>query len=132
MAVSAVVLKDTDYETVVKVTTTGTNSNASIVDASSLQGADTDPRLSIVACQWTTGSQTNILFDASSNDVALSLNGNGAYNTGSQSMPSIPNPASSGVSGDILLTNGSASVGTIWLKLRKTSGYDNLQQGVMT
>mgnify|MGYP001202934760 FL=1 len=127
MAVSAVVLKDTDYETVVKVTTTGTNSNASIVDASSLQGADTDPRLSIVACQWTTGSQTNILFDASSNDVALSLNGNGAYNTGAQSMPSIPNPASSGVSGDILLTNGSASVGTIWLKLRKTSGYDNLQ-----
>ena len=127
MAVSAVVLKDTDYETVVKVTTTGTNSNASIVDASSLQGADTDPRLSIVACQWTTGSQTNILFDASSNDVALSLNGNGAYNTGSQSMPSIPNPASSGVTGDILLTNGSASVGTIWLKLRKVSGYNNLQ-----
>ena len=85
-----------------------------------------NPRLSIVACQWTTGSQTNILFDASSNDVALSLNGNGAYNTGSQSMPSIPNPASSGVTGDILLTNGSASVGTIWLKLRKTSGYANL------
>ena len=127
MAVSAVVLKDTDYETVVKVTTTGTNSNASIVDASSLQGADTDPRLAIVACQWTTGSQTNILFDASSNDVALSLNGNGAYNTGAQSMPSIPNPASSGVTGDILLTNGSASVGTIWLKLRKVSGYNNLQ-----
>ena len=127
MAVSAVVLKDTDYETVVKVTTTGTNSNASIVDASSLTGASTNPRLSIVACQWTTGSQTNILFDASSNDVALSLNGNGAYNTGAQSMPSIPNPASSGVTGDILLTNGSASVGTIWLKLRKVSGYNNLQ-----
>jgi len=127
MAVSAVILKDTDFETVVKVTTTGTNSAASIVDASALDGASSNPRLSIVACQWTTGSQTNILFDASSNDVALSLNGNGAYNTGAQSMPSIPNPASSGVSGDILLTNGSASVGTIWLKLRKTSGYDNLQ-----
>ena len=41
-------------------------------------------------------------------------------------MPSIPNPESGGVTGDILLTNGSASVGTIWLKLRKTSGYDNL------
>ena len=127
MAVSAVILKDTDFETVVKVTTTGTNSAASIVDASALDGAASNPRLAIVACQWTTGSQTNILFDASSNDVALSLNGNGAYNTGAQSMPSIPNPASSGVSGDILLTNGSASVGTIWLKLRKTSGYDNLQ-----
>ena len=127
MAVDAVVLSDKSFETVVKVTTTGTNTNASIVDASSLTGASSNPRLSIVACQWTTGSQTNILFDASSNDVALSLNGNGAYNTGSQSMPSIPNPASSGATGDILLTNGSASVGTVWLKLRKTSGYDNLQ-----
>ena len=27
---------------------------------------------------------------------------------------------------DLLLTNGSASVGTIWLKLRKVSGYDNI------
>ena len=71
MAVSAVTLKDTDYETVVKVTTTGTNTNASIVDASALEGAESDPRLAIVACQWTTGSQTNILFDASSNVVAL-------------------------------------------------------------
>ena len=85
-----------------------------------LSGADTDPRLAIVACQWTTGSQTNILFDASSNVVALSLNGNGAYNVGSQQMPSIPNNAGSGVTGDILLTNGSASVGTIWLKLKKS------------
>ena len=126
MAVSAVILSDKDFETVVKVTTTGTNSAVSIVDASALEGAASNPRLAIVACQWTTGSQTNILFDASSNDVALSLNGNGAYNTGGQAMPSIPNPASTGVTGDILLTNGSASVGTIWLKLRKTSGYNNL------
>ena len=127
MAVSAVTLKDTDYETVVKVTTTGTNTNASIVDASALEGAESDPRLAIVACQWTTGSQTNILFDASSNVVALSLNGNGTYNVGSQQMPSIPNNAGGGVTGDILLTNSSASVGTIWLKLRKVSGYANLE-----
>ena len=105
MAVSAVTLKDTDFETVVKVTTTGTNTNESIVDASALSGAATNPRLAIVSCQWTTGSQTNILFDASSNDVALSLNGNGAYNIGAQAMPSIPNPGSGGVTGDILLTN---------------------------
>jgi hypothetical protein len=127
MAVDAVILSDKSFETVVKVTTTGTNSAASIVDASALEGAASNPRLSIVACQWTTGSQTNILFDASSDDVALSLNGNGAYNVGSQQMPPVPNPGSSGATGDILLTNGSASVGTIWLKLRKTSGYNNLQ-----
>ena len=127
MAVSAVTLKDTDYETVVKVTTTGTNTNAGIVDASALGGAESNPRLAIVACQWTTGSQTNILFDASSNVVALSLNGNGTYNVGSQQMPSIPNNAGGGITGDILLTNSSASVGTIWLKLRKVSGYANLE-----
>ena len=127
MAVSAVTLKDTDYETGGKVTTTGTNTNQSIVDASALEGAESNPRLAIVACQWTTGSQTNILFDASSNVVALSLNGNGAYNVGSQQMPSIPNNAGGGITGDILLTNSSASVGTIWLKLRKVSGYANLE-----
>ena len=127
MAVDAVILSDKDFETVVKVTTTGTNTNASIVDASNLEGAASNPRLAIVACQWTTGNQTNILFDATSNVVALSLNGNGAYNTGAQSMPSILNNAGSGVTGDILLTNGSASVGTIWLKLRKVSGYSNLE-----
>ena len=127
MAVSAIVLKDTDFETVIKVTTTGTNSAASILDASNLDGASTNPRLSIVACQWTTGAQTDILFDATSNVVALSLNGNGAYNAGAQSMPSIANNGGGGVTGDVLLTNSSASVGTIWLKLRKTSGYDNLQ-----
>ena len=127
MAVSAVTLKDTDFETVVKVTTTGTNTNQSIVDASALEGAESDPRLAIVACQWTTGNQTNILFDATSNVVALSLNGNGAYNVGSQQMPSILNNAGTGVTGDILLTNGSASVGTVWLKLRKVSGYANLE-----
>ena len=127
MAVSAVTLKDTDFETVVKVTTTGTNTNQSIVDASALEGAESDPRLAIVACQWTTGNQTNILFDATSNVVALSLNGNGAYNVSSQQMPSILNNAGTGVTGDILLTNGSTSVGTVWLKLRKVSGYANLE-----
>ena len=127
MAVSAVTLKDTDFETVVKVTTTGTNTNQSIVDAAALEGAESNPRLAIVACQWTTGNQTNILFDATSNVVALSLNGNGAYNVGSQQMPSILNNAGTGITGDILLTNGSASVGTVWLKLRKVSGYANLE-----
>ena len=127
MAVSAVTLKDTDFETVVKVTTTGTNTNQSIVDASAIEVAESNPRLAIVACQWTTGSQTNILFDATSNVVALSLNGNGAYNVGSQQMPSILNNAGTGITGDILLTNSSASVGTIWLKLRKVSGYANLE-----
>ena len=126
MAVVIQELYDSDFVTTVKVTTTGTNSAETIIDASDLEGAATDPRVSIVACQWTTGSQTDLLFDATSNVVELSLNGNGTFNEGGQTLPTIPNNAGSGVTGDILLTNGSASVGTIILKVRKVSGYDNI------
>ena len=126
MAVVIQELYDSDFVTTVKVTTTGTNSAETIIDASDLDGSATDPRVSIVACQWTTGSQTDLLFEARSNVVALSLNGNGTFNVGGQTLPTIPNNAGSGVTGDILLTNSSASVGTIILKVRKVSGYDNI------
>ena len=62
MAVVKQTIKDSDFEHVVKITTTGTNSGASIVDgASALAGADSNPRLSIVGCTWTVGS-TNRYF----------------------------------------------------------------------
>ena len=126
MAVVIQELYDSDFITTIKVTTTSTNSAVQILDASALEGAATNPRVSIVACQWTVGNQTDILFDASSNVVALSLNGNGTFNVGGQTLPTIPNNAGSGITGDILLTNGSASVGTIILKVKKVSGYDNI------
>ena len=44
MAVVLQEIKDSDFEYVVKVTTTGTNSAASILDASAAEGAATDPR----------------------------------------------------------------------------------------
>ena len=126
MAVVIQELYDSDFITTIKVTTTSTNSAVQILDASALEGAATDPRVSIVACQWTVGNQTDILFDASSNVVALSLNGNGTFNVGGQTLPTIANNAGTGVTGDILITNGSASVGTIILKVKKVSGYDNI------
>ena len=45
MAVVLQTLVDSDFEHVVKITTSSTNSAASIVDASGLAGADTNPRL---------------------------------------------------------------------------------------
>ena len=116
---------DTDFEVFLKITTTSTNSTASIYDASAAENAATDPRVSIVGCAWSVATTTDILFDATSNIVALSLNGSGKVGFG-DGVPAIPNNAGSGVTGDLLLTNGSASVGTIWLKLRKVSGYDNI------
>ena len=126
MAVVIQELYDSDFITTIKVTTTRTNSAVQILDASDLEGAATDPRVSIVACQWPVGNQTAILCDATSNVVALSLNGNGTFNVGGQTLPTIANNAGSGVTGDILLTNSSASVGTIILKVKKVSGYDNI------
>ena len=118
-------IKDSDFEYIVKVTTTGTNSAASILDASDAEGAATDPRLSLVAASWSVASQTDILWDATSNVVALSLSGNGSYGH-THDMPAIPNNGGSGVTGDVLLTNGSASVGYLVLKFKKVSGYDDI------
>ena len=120
-------LKDTDFETVVLVLITGTNATAlEVVDASGLAGASTDPRLSIVSCTWSVSSTLEVEFHATSNVTALTLNGNGNFNIGSQQLPPITNNAGSGVSGDIHLENDAACVGFIILKLRKVSGYNNI------
>ena len=124
MAVVLHEIKDSDFEYVLKATTTGTNSAASLVDASAAEGAATDPRLSIVAISWSVASQTDILWDATSNVVALSLSGSGKMGFG-DGMPAIPNNGGSGVTGDVLVTNGT-SVGTIIIKFRKVSGWDNI------
>ena len=124
MAVVLQEIKDSDFEYVLKATTTGTNSAASLVDVSAAEGAATDPRLSIVSVSWSVAAQTDILWDATSNVVALSLSGSG--NMGhTHDMPAIPNNAGTGVTGDVLITNGT-SVGTIVIKFRKVSGWDNI------
>ena len=124
MAVVLQTLVDSDFEHVVKLTTSSTNSTASIVDASALAGADSDPRLSLVAARWSVEATTDIIWNATSNIIALSLNGNGAYG-GSDGMPSIANNGGSGVDGDVLITNGESD-GYAVLKFRKVSGYDNI------
>ena len=120
-------LKDTDFETVVLVLITGTNGTAAeVVDASGLAGASTDPRLAIVSCNWSVSSTTEIEFHATSNTTALTLNGNGNFNIGSQQLPPITNNAGSVISGDIHMENDAACVGYVIMKLRKVSGYNNI------
>ena len=120
-------LKDTDFETVVLVLITGTNGTAAeVVDASGLAGASTNPRLAIVSCNWSVSSTTEIEFHATSNTTALTLNGNGNFNIGSQQLPPITNNGGSGISGDIHMENDAACVGYVIMKLRKVSGYNNI------
>jgi len=125
MALVVQEIVDSDFEYFMKITTTSTNSAASIFDASAAEGAATDARTTITGVAWSVASQTDILWDASANVVALSLNGSGKVGF-ADGVGSIPNNGASGVTGDVLLTNGSASVGTIWLRMKKVSGYDNI------
>ena len=124
MAVVLHEIIDSDFEYFLKATTTGTNSAASIFDASDAEGAATNPRVSITGIAWSVAAQTDILWDATSNVVALSLSGSGKVGF-ADGVPSIPNNAGSGVTGDVLITNGT-SVGTIWVRFKKVSGWDNI------
>ena len=127
MAYTTQTIVDSDSEAVTKTTITGTNGTATkVVDVSALSGAATDPRVSIVSCFWSVSSHTDIEWNATTNVVALSLNGSGNYNGGSQFLPSIPNNAGTGIDGDIYFENDAACVGTIVLRVRKVSGFDNI------
>ena len=124
MAVVLHEIIDSDFEYFLKATTTGTNSAASLLDVSDAEGAATNPRVSITGVAWSVAAQTDILWDATSNIVALSLSGSGKMGFG-DGMPSIPNNAGSGITGDVLVTNGT-SVGTILIKFKKVSGWDDI------
>ena len=127
MAITTQTVADTDWEVVTKSTITGTNGTAlKVVDVSALEGAATDPRVTIVAIWWTVSSVTEIEWNADSNVTAFTLNGNGIYNAGAQALPSVSNNAGSGIDGDIYIENDSACTGTVIIKMRKVSGWDNL------
>ena len=122
MAVVNQTLQDSRYRTIVKTTTTSTNTAASILDVSTLLGfvAVRTSLVSIAKISWSLAAQTDILWDASSNVVAFSMNGSGTYGF----MPGQPslanNAAAATLTGAVLLTNGS-SVGTIVIEYHKVS-----------
>jgi hypothetical protein len=127
MAIASQTLVDSDFELVTKHTISGTNATAlKVIDVSALGGAATDPRLSIVSLWWTVSSITEIEWDATSNVTAFSINTNGSYNAGGQALPSIANNAGSGITGDIYIENDAACIGTVIIKCKKVSGWDNI------
>ena len=102
-----------------------TNSAVSVVDASALRGHSSNPTLDIKSIKWNTTAATSdlaFLFDATSDDHAISVHGSGEYGYHGK-QPMITNPESSGVTGDIKVTNASAVTGTFILEAKKTRGY---------
>ena len=103
-----------------------TNSAVTVVDASSLRGHSSNPTLHIKSIKWNTTAATSdvaFLFDASSDDHAISVHGSGEFGFHGK-QPLITNPESSGVTGDILINNSSAATGTIIIEVTKAKGYD--------
>ena len=103
-----------------------TNSAVSVVDASALRGHSSNPTLDIKSIKWNTTAATSdlaFLFDATSDDHAISVHGSGEYGYHGK-QPMITNPEATGVTGDILITNASAVTGTFILEVKKTKGYD--------
>ncbi|MEK9697740.1 MAG: hypothetical protein VW270_18380 [Candidatus Poseidoniales archaeon] len=125
MAWATQILSDKDFEVTVKATCTAAESEATILDASALDGHDSSPALDIIGAHWcTTGGTLLIEFDADTDDTALVLVGNGKLG-GFDGLPVLAkNPKSTGSTGDIRATSAGAT--TLILRLRKSAGYDNL------
>jgi hypothetical protein len=119
------ILSDKDFEVTVKATCTAAETEATILDASALDGHDSSPALDIVGVAWCTTAGTLLIeFDATTDDTALALVGNGKLGF-ADGLPTLAiNPKSSGYTGDIRATSAGAT--TLIIKLRKVAGYDNL------
>ena len=103
-----------------------TNSAVTVVDASSLRGHSSNPTLHIRSIKWNTTAATSdisLLFDATTNDHAISVHGTGEYGFHGK-QPLITNPEAAGVTGDILITNASAVTGTFVIEVTKSKGYN--------
>ena len=103
-----------------------TNSEVVCVDASTLRGHASNPTLHIRSIKWNTTAATSdvaFLFDAGTNDHAISVHGSGEYGFHGK-QPLITNPESASVTGDILITNASAVTGTFVIEVTKSKGYN--------
>ena len=119
MAVVNQTLQDSRYRTIIKTLSSSTTSAGEIVDCSGLIGFQTGGLLTIAKVSWSLSSEANILWDATSNVIALSLNGNGTYGF-MPGQPALPNnAASANRTGDVLFTAGSACFGYVVVEYHK-------------
>ena len=119
MAVVNQTIQDSRYRTIMKSVSSGTTSAGEIVDCSDLVGFQTGGLLTIAKVSWSLSSQADILWDATSNVIALSLNGNGTYGF-MPGQPALPNnAAAANRTGDVLFTAAAACIGYIVVEYHK-------------
>ena len=134
-AVASQTIQDGPRKAIFKFTNVSDGTGESAVKKIDVSALTADP-MTGAACTkvtiekiWysTIGMGVKIFFDASTDDHAISLHGSGEYGYHGK-QPNITNPESSGVTGDIVITNSSAVTGTFIIEVKKTKGYDNSGQ----
>ena len=113
MAITALQQSDTRYRVNSKyVVNAAANTNVSLLDCSALVGFETGGLVSIAKISWWSSGPSgglDIIWDATSNVTAFICEGaSGAYGY-MPGQPAIYNNAASGVTGDVLITNASAT-----------------------
>ena len=117
MAITNVRMMDSNWKTIIKSVFSSTNSAATLVDASDLNGHQAGGLVNISAITWSTSSPLTLIWAGSSATDALVLSGNGVYG-GSNGFPALANTAGT-PTGDINLTNASAAVGYLVIVCHK-------------
>tara|TARA_B100001750_G_C15478682_1_gene584096 strand:+ start:39 stop:431 length:393 start_codon:yes stop_codon:yes gene_type:complete len=119
MAIVNQTIQDSKYRTMIKTTSTGTTSAGTIVDCSGLVGFEVGGLLNIAKISWSLSSQVDLLWDATSNVLALPLTGNGTYGF-MPGQPALPNnAAAANRTGDVLFTASSACIGYVVIEFHK-------------
>jgi hypothetical protein len=115
MAVTIQTIQSGPHNLILNLYIAGINSAATIYT-----GSATADNMSLVQAQWSlTGAPAQILWDATTDDVLVDLcAGNGFFLL---EEAAVPNPRSSGVTGNINLTNAAGlTSGTVILKFKKS------------
>ena len=108
-----------------------TNGGVVIADVSAMQFWATGSIVNIAKIFWTSDSPAaglQLYWDATSDDRAITLLGNGNYGY-SPGQPALLNPQSTGVTGDIKLVTGAAATGTIVIECHKYQRLANAGTG---
>jgi len=113
MAITALQQSDTRYRVNSKyVVDAAANSTVSLLDVSALVGFETGGLVNIAKISWWSSAPSgglDIIWDATTNVTAFICEGaSGAYGY-MPGQPAIYNNAASGVTGDVLITNASAT-----------------------
>ena len=113
MAITALQQDDTRYRVSSKyVVDAAANTNVSLLDVSGLVGFETGGLVNIAKIYWTSSAPSgglDIIWDATSNVIAFTCHGNNGTYGYMPGQPAIYNNAGTGVTGDVLITNASAT-----------------------